>query len=243
MLNSTERHQVTKFNSYFLIICLLPAKVDVKTWGFYPGCPTKWKDWACKLSYALFAVHALYKVARLLSGFLILQSSIPLHHVIIHLAVATAAAMAVFWYYLLFIKYPDVYLNIMKISLSGSFGQGKNSSIHDKDSIIPMLISRVLGMTYAPPPVEAAERRQRWYKRLLEYSLQDFIAMYMPHMVSCGVVLVWACYIYDSSLRLLLYSALPARRQSWLTFIVCFVEEIRLLLIAGGIIVPVLQLQ
>ena len=69
----------------------------------------------------------MYKIARLVSGFLFLHKEIPLHQTIIHLAVAIAAAMMVFWYYVLFIKYPEVYLSTMKIALKDSFGQGKNS--------------------------------------------------------------------------------------------------------------------
>ena len=84
---------------------------------------------------------------------------------------------------------------------------------------------------------------QRWYERLLEHSLQDLIAMYMPHLALCSASFIWACYIYDPSLRLLLYFELPERYQSWLTFTVCFVEEIRFFLVVFGVGSPMLQLQ
>ena len=85
--------------------------------------------------------------------------------------------------------------------------------------------------------------RQPWRKRLVECSLQDLIAIYMPPMVLCAEGFIGACYIYDPTLSLLLYSALPAKYQSWSTFMACFIEEIRLLLICAGVAVPGLQLQ
>ena len=125
MLTLEERQKVAKSTSYFFSIFLIPARFDVNTWQFYPGCATKYKNWACKISYALFIVHTLYKVLRLIGGFPFLQNTTPLHHAIIHFAVATATPIFVGWYYLLFIKYPDAYLLIMNMSLSDSFGQGK----------------------------------------------------------------------------------------------------------------------
>ena len=79
---------------------------------------------------------------------------------------------------------------------------------------------------------------------MLDHSAQDLIAIYVPHMIIFGAaLLIGCCYIYDPTLRLLLYSALPERYQNWLTFTMCLAEEIRLLLICSGVVVPVLQLQ
>ena len=85
--------------------------------------------------------------------------------------------------------------------------------------------------------------RQQWHKRLLECTLQDLIAIYMPHMILYGEVIIGACYIYDPTLRLLLYSALPERYQSWPAFTACLLEEMRLLFFCAAIAIPVLQLQ
>ena len=60
-----------------------------------------------------------------MSGFMLSENTIPLHKLIIQLAVVTFAALVAFWYYLLFIKYRAVYLGIMEMSLRGNFGQGK----------------------------------------------------------------------------------------------------------------------
>ena len=127
MLNTEERQRVAISTSHFISISLLPATLDVKNWEFTPGCVTKVKSWACKISYATFVLHALFKIWRLIYELLILQSTIPLHQVIIHLALAADAVVTMFWYYVLFIKYPDVYLGTMKTSLSGSLGQGNQS--------------------------------------------------------------------------------------------------------------------
>ena len=79
------------------------------------------------MSYALFIAHTLYTLFRLVGGFLFLQNAIPLHQVLIHGYVTGAAVITVLWYYLLFIKYPDVYTATMQITMTGYFGQGKNA--------------------------------------------------------------------------------------------------------------------
>ena len=110
---------------------------------------------------------------------------------------------------------------------------------HSRNSTTAVHLFPLTGTINAP----ASGEKQHWYKRLLEYTLQDLIAAYMPHMVLCGVVGIATCYAYDPDLRLLLYSALPKRYQTWLIFLICYVEEIRLLLILSAVIVPILQLQ
>ena len=67
--------------------------------------------------YALFIGHGLLKILRLVGG-LFFRNGIPLHQVLIHGAVAGAAVMMVLWYYLLFVKYPDVYTATLKMLIS-----------------------------------------------------------------------------------------------------------------------------
>ena len=98
-------------------------------------------------------------------------------------------------------------------------------------------------MTDTVANTTSGKKSQLWHKRLLEYSPQDLIAMYMPHMAVFSVIATGASYIYDPTLRLLLYSALPGRYQNWLTFLVCFVEEIRLVVVMAGLGVTLLQVQ
>ena len=91
--------------------------------------------------------------------------------------------------------------------------------------------------------MDAKRKRQRWYRHLLQCSLQDLIVIYLPYMTLVAGFFIGACYVYDPTLRLLLYSALPGRYQNWLTFVMCLVEEMRLLLIFYGVGVPVTQSQ
>ena len=249
MLTVEERHRVLICISYIFSICLLPGRVKVQTWEFNPRCASKLKSRACKTSYFLFIAHALYKIGRLLSEYLFLNNIIPLHQVIIHLIVAAATALMVYWYYFLFVKYPDVCLGLMKMTFSGSFSQSKHGTTgmpfaRDlQDLLISVFISRVTETRNAPASGTAKSRRQLWYKRLLECSPQDLIALYLPYMVLCSIAFIGACYVYDPTLRLLLYSALPERHQNWLTFLICFVEEMRLVSIIAGIGVAVLEIQ
>ena len=101
----------------------------------------------------------------------------------------------------------------------------------------------VTDTTEMPALVTADSRRLRWHKKLLECSLQDLTAIYMPYMAVCSLVAEGTCFIFDPTLKLLLYSALPESYQNWLTFMTCFVEEMRFTLMFIGVIVPVLQLQ
>ena len=98
-------------------------------------------------------------------------------------------------------------------------------------------------MATAPACGKVNRVQHVWYKRLLQCSIQDLIAIYMPHVVLCGIIMVGACFLYDPTLRLLLYSAVPERHQNWLTFFVCFVEEMHMMLIFAGTAVPMWQLQ
>ena len=84
---------------------------------------------------------------------------------------------------------------------------------------------------------------QRWCHRLLECSLQDLIVLFLPHMILLAAVLIGACCVYDPTMRLLLYSALPESYQSWLLFGICFVEELRFMLMMISIAIPVWQMQ
>ena len=80
-------------------------------------------------------------------------------------------------------------------------------------------------------------------QRLYERSLQDLIAIYLPLMVIIGESSILACFIYDPSMSLLLYSGLPATYQNSLTFWTCMVEEARYLTVFSGIAITALQLQ
>ena len=58
-----------------------------------------------------------------------------------------------------------------------------------------------------------------------------------------AVFIIVACMVYDPTMKMLLYAALPEKYQNWLSFGVCILEEIRFLFIITGLAVPTLQRQ
>ena len=76
-----------------------------------------------------------------------------------------------------------------------------------------------------------------------EKSLQDLIAIVLPYMALLAALTIGACYALDPTMKLLLYSALPAQYQNWLSFAICLVEEVRILGIFAGTVTPVWQSQ
>ena len=79
--------------------------------------------------------------------------------------------------------------------------------------------------------------------RLLSRSLQDLIAIWLPYMDFPAVLVIVVCMIYDPTMKLLLYAALPEAYQNWLSFSMLLVEEVRFLLVFLGLAVPAWQLQ
>ena len=62
-------------------------------------------------------------------------------------------------------------------------------------------------------------------------------------MIITGLFAVLACFIYDPSMNLLLYSGLPGAYQNQVTFWICMVEETRFLMFYVGIDTSTWQLQ
>ena len=82
-----------------------------------------------------------------------------------------------------------------------------------------------------------------WFSRLRERSLQDLLAIYMRRIGLVSGVAVLGCYVYDPSMKLLLYAAVPAAYQNWLSFCVCYVAEIQHLMMLIGTGLSTWQLQ
>ena len=61
--------------------------------------------------------------------------------------------------------------------------------------------------------------------------MQDLIALGSPYISVSSVAVISATYVYDPSMRLLLYSALPTNIQNWAIFGLLLVEEVRLMMI------------
>ena len=73
--------------------------------------------------------------------------------------------------------------------------------------------------------------------------MQDLIAVSIPYMTLLNVPIIGASFIYDPTMRSLLYSALPECLKNRLSFWICFAEEMRFLLIFAGIVAPTWQVQ
>ena len=123
MLTLKERHGVLKCLYYFSALSLLPIRVDLQAWKVHPGCGTKYRTWACGLSYALFGVQALYKNLSLACAF-IFPCEVPLHQIMIHGDVAGASAMLAFWYYVSYIKFPGFNAMLWRLTLTGNVTKG-----------------------------------------------------------------------------------------------------------------------
>ena len=62
-------------------------------------------------------------------------------------------------------------------------------------------------------------------------------------MIMLAALVVSATMVYDPTMRLLLYAALPPRLQNWATFGLCLLEEIRFLLVMTSVAIPIWQVQ
>ena len=62
-------------------------------------------------------------------------------------------------------------------------------------------------------------------------SLQDLIAIYLLRIAVVSTTTAGICYVYEPSMRLLLYAAVPVDYQNWLSFGLCFIVEIQYLAI------------
>ena len=123
MLNLNERHRVLEFLHFFSILRILPIKVDLHTWELRPGKNKGQNAWICRLSYALFFAHTLYKILSLVYA-LFFSHGIFLHHIMIHGAMAATAVMVSYNYYALYIKQADVNAGFVRMTLTGDITSG-----------------------------------------------------------------------------------------------------------------------
>ena len=67
--------------------------------------------------------------------------------------------------------------------------------------------------------------------------------MFIHHLLFGTAALIGACLIYEPRMQLLLYSALSNEFQHWLSFLICFVEEMQFIMMMIGVAAPTWQLQ
>ena len=77
----------------------------------------------------------------------------------------------------------------------------------------------------------------------LQRSLQDLIVIWLPNMIVVATLMIGACYLYDSTMKMLLYSALHESQKNWISFGILWIEEMQFIIFAASVAVPVWQLQ
>ena len=215
MLSLQERYNILRLLRFFCIIIPFPAQLNVETWQIrHTGGFTKRKAWASKASCLLFILHAVYINLTLIHALFALRT-VPLYQLILHAVFASASALYVFWYYILYVRHGNVTAEFRSLTLSMAIVGGMNAK------------------------TGKGTRRQSLFARPLE----DLMAIYLPHVIIASFALILLTFVYDPSITFLLYSALPRRYQFWLTFCACLMEEFRFVLFIIGIIVPIWQLQ
>ena len=77
---------------------------------------------------------------------------------------------------------------------------------------------------------------------LMESSLQDLIAIFMPYMGILAVILITLSLVYDPTMTIFLYSMMPEGWKTWPWFMVALMEEIRSMTIALAVAFPAFQI-
>ena len=129
MLNSKERQHVLACYRNFAKVGALPLQINVKRWDIDPIKST-WKKLACRVNFGIFLAHALYKNLTLAHAFLFGQD-VALYQLVVHMVLATSPAMLSFWYYVLFIQYPETYAAFAKMTLTATVTGGKLELEHE----------------------------------------------------------------------------------------------------------------
>ena len=87
------------------------------------------------------------------------------------------------------------------------------------------------------------EHKENWICRLKRCSLQDLIALSLPYLCATSASVMWSICLYDPTIKLLVYAALPEKYQNWLSLGLCLLEEFRIWSIALGVIGTTWQVQ
>ena len=244
-----ERRRILAFYRCCSIYCHLPILVDVESWDVRAGCDTKWKGWLCMGSCILFVAHTIYQALSLLHILFFSKGGAPLHQIMFHFVVACSAGTIAYWRCLLYIKCANVNAGFVQTTLTGSFTTSKRQvesillfcSLLDFQSDSCQFQAYNSGLELAWMTLEETELGPQ--QRLWQRYPQNLAAILLPYVFPVGVMIIGACILYDPTRKMLLYAALPTQCQNWVTFWLCFVEEIRLLCMFIGIGVPAWQCQ
>ena len=110
-------------------------------------------------------------------------------------------------------------------------------------AIMHFAITTIIYASAGTKPTESRRATgEGGFKRMLEYTMQHLITISLPYMALFTLSLIWASFIYDPTMRVLLYSGLPECWKNVLSFWACFAEDVRSLLIVTGMAVPTWQM-
>ena len=124
MLDQAERYRILKFLRHLSTAAALPLQVDLSSWDIHSRLQPSWKRLLCRMSFAIYCLHAVCQILSLLHVLIFLQRT-PLHQIITHMSLAFGYAVTAFWNYLLYVKYPEINAAIARMTLAGSVDGSK----------------------------------------------------------------------------------------------------------------------
>ena len=120
MLHQAEKERILKFIRQCCGVGLLPARVRLYSWDLVPIIANGPRRWICHLSIFLIFLNAMYQMATLGRAYFFMPDT-PLHHMIIHAALAIAPPVYIYWYYVLYIRCSNLLGLYVKTTLTGNF--------------------------------------------------------------------------------------------------------------------------
>ena len=154
-----------------------------------------------------------YKVGSLGYTIAFERDSTPLHQVVLHWAIASAGAVASFWYYVIYIANPEVHSALVGMTFLSSEAGDENG--------------------------RSLKRESRW----LQYSLQDRIALFMPYTTTAAGLLIVLPSWLNPCIRSSLYSIMPLKYRGKIALVICSCEELRFVMFLVAVAVPLYQFE
>ena len=147
MLDQPERYRILKNLRHLCTVGFLPLEVDTNSWEIHPY-RSAWKRLLCYVSFIIYSLHGLCQLLSLLHV-LMFSHGTPLYQIVIHMIVVSAYALSSFWYYLLYVKYPETNAGIVAMTLTGSVIGRKCASLYlSSESHYQLLLSSQTGNFY-----------------------------------------------------------------------------------------------
>ena len=239
MLNSKEKQHVLAWFRFFSKAGVLPLQINVDGWEVHPEQKLTWKKLACQVYLYIFLAHTLYKNLTLAHVFMFGQG-VPLYQMVVHMVLAAASAMLSFWYYVLYIQYPETFAAFTRTTLTATATGGKL----ELDKIVMQVIMYFDVCLYTGnTPLLDEQDGKRWIQKLMEHSLQDVIGVGLPYLVLPLVPIICASFVYDPTMKFLLFAMVPESWNTWPSFCIWLIVEAYLLFMLPVIALPAWQVQ